>query len=425
MIGRKKALFGCATALVSYIALELAAAGALWVLEHTRGITYENATLPRDEISDSHKSFIRRFLAEEIRYYDFSPSLGWTLKPGGRSGAYTANSQGLRDVREFGPVPPPGVARIAAFGDSFTHGDGVYNDQAWTAQLDAMTPKIEVLNFGVSGYGLDQSFLRYREEAAGFSPHIVLIGFMPENINRMVNIFRPYYGQQTKFPLSKPRFAIIGGELTLLPNPMDALAKYKSLLSTNGPLLAELGANDHYYRAKPKRGGLDALPSLRIFKIARYASSSRIFENRITNMDGTYNRASEAFAVTAGVLSAFCGDALANGILPIVVIFPSQHDLARQEDGAGKRYAPLLDDLETKALLYIDLMQAFDEQDERYEIDDFFGGHYSPLGHEIVARFLFNWLQGRGLTAAAKIRELRDSLPTTTHDDEHESAERS
>ncbi len=407
---RKRALLGCATVLVSYLALELSSATALWILESMRGISYENATLPRDELSEVHKSFLRLLLSGEVKYYDHSPTLGWTLKPGGRSGGYVANSQGVRDVREFAAVPPDGVVRIAAFGDSFTHGDGVPNHQTWTARLDALTPGIEVLNFGVSGYGPGQSLLRYREEGRRFDSHIVLIGFMPENVKRAVNVFRPFYGQQTKFPLSKPRFTIAAGKLELLPNPMESLPEYRSLLAANGPLLAELGAHDHYYLAKPKRSRWDVLPSLRMLKIARYAASSRASGNRITQLDGTYNPRSEAFAVTAGVLSAFCRDALADDTLPIVVILPSQHDYARRQAGIGKRYATLLQDLEARDMLVVDVMQAFDELGDRYELDDLFDGHYSPLGNRIVAEFLSRWLEGRGLTEIGEVFEQRDGL---------------
>ncbi len=47
--------------------------------------------------------------------------------------------------------------------------------------LNELDTRLEVPNFGVGAYGLDQSFLRYQQDAVDFSPHIVVIGFMSEN----------------------------------------------------------------------------------------------------------------------------------------------------------------------------------------------------------------------------------------------------
>ena len=63
-------------------------------------------------------------------------------------------------------VPPPGSLRIAAFGDSFTHGDEVPNEDTWQEILMRAHPDVEAMNFGVGAYGLDQAFLHYQRDGA-------------------------------------------------------------------------------------------------------------------------------------------------------------------------------------------------------------------------------------------------------------------
>lgn len=61
------------------------------------------------------------------------------------------NAMGFRG-REFNPVKPPGVYRIAAVGDSFTFGNGIPQDQRYSEILQSHLPShFEVLNFGVAG----------------------------------------------------------------------------------------------------------------------------------------------------------------------------------------------------------------------------------------------------------------------------------
>ncbi len=56
---------------------------------------------------------------------------------------------------------------LAFFGDSFTENRAVLDKYTFTSLLDSLLPGYNVVNYGVSGYGLDQSLLRYQK----FSNH--------------------------------------------------------------------------------------------------------------------------------------------------------------------------------------------------------------------------------------------------------------
>jgi len=156
---------------------------------------------------------------------DYHPTRGWALRPDLRDvpafGAKTlsTNSRGLRGPREYGLDKPAGVARIVVLGDSFTFGEDVGDEEAWPRRLEALLPGTEVLNLGVHGYGHDQMLLYLKEEGLKYHPDVVVVGFLPDDMERNVVAFRDY---------AKPRFVLRGGQLALtnvpVPSPEELLA---------------------------------------------------------------------------------------------------------------------------------------------------------------------------------------------------------
>ena len=116
------------------------------------------------------------------------------------------NSQGLRD-REHTETKPDGVYRIAVLGDSYA--EAVHVDMADTfwSRLERNLSKcpvfadhqVEVINFGVSGYGTAQQLITLRRHVWKYSPDMVLLAFFQgndvEDNSRSLteNIYRPFY----------------------------------------------------------------------------------------------------------------------------------------------------------------------------------------------------------------------------------------
>jgi len=174
--------------------------------------------------------FARRQRGETRIYYSFDvhhPTRGWTLRPGlsdidvFRGKKLSSNSRGLRGAREHAYEKPPGVVRILAFGDSFTFGEDVSDDEAWPHQLERQLPGSEVLNFGIHGYGHDQMLLYLLEEGVKYHPDVVILGFLSDDMERNLLSFRDY---------AKPRF-VLGGERLAgvtgppIPAPDEMLAR--------------------------------------------------------------------------------------------------------------------------------------------------------------------------------------------------------
>jgi hypothetical protein len=169
-----------------------------------------------------HERRLRRLVKGEA-YVTYDQELVGVTTPGIRQRVggdlYRHNEAGMRAEREYDPTPPPDVLRIAAFGDSFTYCHEADFNDCWTEQLEESWSGSETLNFGVPGYGPDQAWLRYQREGRAYAPSVVLIGYMTENINRVVNRYRPSLAPITNLLATNPRFLLEGDGLRLLENP--------------------------------------------------------------------------------------------------------------------------------------------------------------------------------------------------------------
>jgi hypothetical protein len=108
-------------------------------------------------------------------YIILDPFLGWTIRPNSYSSnkKYHSNSQGIRANKDY-KIKESGYLRIATFGDSTCHCDGVYNNETWQYFLESYFKNVEIINFGVGGYGTDQAFLRYKYLGRKFKPKLFL-----------------------------------------------------------------------------------------------------------------------------------------------------------------------------------------------------------------------------------------------------------
>jgi hypothetical protein len=113
--------------------------------------------------------------------------VGHRLRPGIRGyyveegfSRYTINSHGLRD-REYPLAKPPGTFRIAVLGDSYTEALQVELEQTFHERLEHSLEGVEVLSFGVSGYGTAQELLMCKQYARPFHPDLVLLAATPAN----------------------------------------------------------------------------------------------------------------------------------------------------------------------------------------------------------------------------------------------------
>ena len=388
--------------LLLYVISEVTAYLGLRFLESQGKQAYQ-PTLT-SEVSDAHRDILGRVIAGEAKYVQFSRELGWTTVPDGENDLYQANSQGVRGTREYAAAPPKDRLRIAAFGDSYVHGDDVPNSAAWSILLEQKDAGVEVMNFGVGGHGPDQGYLRYLKDGRMYSPHIVFIGFQTENINRVVNVFRPFYSPNTGNPLAKPYFRLVDGRLVLRENPMASLSDYRRLLDDPARLLGPMGENDFHYKFRYKQGPLDWSPLLRLSKTVYFQFKSR-YMNPLYER-GRYRTSSEAYQLVYNIIESFHCDVVANDSLPVVLLFPNRADLAALSSSDSLKYEPLRQELLAAGYFIIDLADAFRPDIFETDLNDLIEAHYTQQGNELVADFLLKEIATAGLFSAERRNEL-------------------
>lgn len=125
--------------------------------------------------------------------------LGWSNLPGfaaedmyGPGIGLHINDQGLRGQRNIPHMRPAGKLRVLCSGDSFTLGIGVADEDTWCARLEQLDSRLETVNLGQAGYGVDQQYLLYRRTAARLRHDVHVLAFIRDDLRRMT--LRSYVG---------------------------------------------------------------------------------------------------------------------------------------------------------------------------------------------------------------------------------------
>lgn len=158
-------------------------------------------------------SYPQFYQPDESRGYSLIPNLqGWNRKEG--EGFVQINSDGLRD-EEHTFEKPADVFRIAVVGDSYSEAPQVMLEEAyWRVMKTRLAAcgafggkRVEVINFGVSGYSTAQELVTLREKVWRYAPDMVLLAMTTNN--DMTDNLR--YFKKTPIPY----FVYQNGELVL------------------------------------------------------------------------------------------------------------------------------------------------------------------------------------------------------------------
>jgi len=130
----------------------------------------------------------------------YDKGLGWIPKEGNHpknvwNTSVTILKDGIRSNQNV--LSKKNQKIILAVGDSFTFGDQVSDDETWPAILEDISDS-RVINGGVFGYGIDQSFLRMQELTPKYRPDSIIFSFIPDDINRCelserTSVPKPYF----------------------------------------------------------------------------------------------------------------------------------------------------------------------------------------------------------------------------------------
>ena len=282
------------------------------------------------------------------------PTRGWRLREN-LNGAppfpsdVTSTPDGRRTVPGARATPGASTHDIMMFGDSFTFGEEVSDDEAYPSILSTKGPELRVMNFGVHGYGHDQMLLYLKEVIRAHSPRIVTLGFFRGDIERNTRTFRDY---------AKPRFI-----LTTSSPP--------ALRLTNVPVPSPEELSRHSFTAS--RFGF--LLSLAIERLER-----AIFPTA---------REEEAKQLTVALLTEFASVARQHGAIPLFVYLPEGRELRQPHLSELALFHTIC---QRTAATCVDTTPQFSSVKDKASLFRR-NGHYSKAGNDLVATSILRTLR--------------------------------
>jgi hypothetical protein len=381
-----KKTFWVILALMLFGALEALSFAGLQLIHYMRPRFFREEFVARHFASLTNDDFLR------FKRCSYDPQLGWDHKPNrtwretNHAGHIVVTSYAPDGARRDGL--PAKADLIATYGDSFTASAEVNDDETWQFYLEKQLG-YEVKNFGVRGYGTDQALLKLeRDIAHGEISPILILGVFEENINRIVNQFRPFYLPETDGRLAfKPVFHVKEGRLILEPNPLTPEAASVSEAEETAHKLVQTD-----YWAKPDLQN-------RFPYILQIPSVLGLVWGELERRRLPYlwqdERAAELMSM---IISRFVATVKAAGVTPIILFIPDVRLW-----GEGRRapeYENFKDELRHRNpdLLVVDIAE-HDFEEERFNIVPF-AGHASAYGNEQIARILAQGLRSKGFDFA-------------------------
>ncbi len=299
------------------------------------------------------------------------------------------------------PDFPQGAKACASvYGNSFVWGDDIPLAQGWVEQLSRKLG-CRVANYGVSGYGTDQAYLRFTRMTKDDAP-VALLGIFPENVMRNVNQYRQLIGfNQTPLVLKGRYLLDSAGHLAWIQRPRIDEGGYLRLLRDPASVVP------HDYMLPDTRDGPVTLGFPYLLTAKRIALMPRLW-TRITGSPswGDFYRAdhpSGALALTVAIAEAFVRDAERRGKRTLVVMLPGASSFRARAKYGAPEYQPLLTALAARHVAVFDpaaaLLAALGSRSycTLYVQPAKCNGHFGVAGGAFVADVVMSELRRRGL----------------------------
>ncbi len=292
-----------------------------------------------------------------------------------------------RDLLESGPLPS-GASRWLFFGESFTQGSRLPQEDTWVYRLDGLSKDREAVNFGVDGYGMAQSLLRYRTVADRLPYDGIVFVFLPTaDLWRDVNTIRSLAEPWHSFAVL-PRFFLDGEALQLVPSPYgDVETLYRENHPEISPRLrTHLQQFDRFYLPAlyESSASRDFLIATRV--LAAYRGKRQLMEIRRQTF---YDPESEAWRTVREIFKLARRDAERRQAQMLIVVMPTHDDVNTAADFESFReyWGEMVASLRRSGLQTLDLLPGLSEVpgDLDYGHD---GSHYGPRASERIALIL-------------------------------------
>jgi len=302
-------------------------------------------------------------LIAERQHTRYDEEIGWINLPnlslndmyGGKS--FITNSMAFRNDKEFTFSVPSNKIRVICSGDSFTMGYGVDNDNTWCKLLESIDSRIESVNLGQGGYGVDQAYLWYKRNSFKLEHNIHIFAFMDADFKRMESDAFQGYG--------KSFFVLQDGVLININKPVPKR-------SYNMPRLPRIGQ------------ALRQSQSITFLKRILSADAPSIV------LDNNNKHTNPTREIVVNIFTSLKEISKANNSEVVFVFLPRQSDyMGRATSETWRKF------LHSVAIQHefvvIDLIDEFRTYPPQ-EVRSLFAGHYSEKGNLYIANTIYEKL---------------------------------
>jgi hypothetical protein len=313
----------------------------------------------------------------DARHTRYDRQLGWANTPDlfvgdmyGPGVYVRINGQGFRANGHVTPDTPLGRLRIVCSGDSFTFGYGVSNDQTWCALLSAIDPRIETVNMGQSGYGVDQAYLWYVRDGTRLDHDVHLFPVVTPDFDRME--------QDNFLGYPKPILTLDGDRLMVRNVPVPERSSLRRWIGE-------------------RAGAVNELRSVQLLRRLRASASGPI---------RSHGSEAERLRLALRVFEETSRLNAAKKRVFVLVYLPLSEDYLDKISDVWRR--SIGRESAARGIVMIDLVEALRRRPAA-EISDLFirngsleylyaEGHYTVNGNEFIARELYDQLRSIDVT---------------------------
>ncbi len=299
-------------------------------------------------------------VVSERHHTQYDEEIGWINLPNihienlyGPGRYLTTNSQMFRSDKDYSASIPRNKVRMICSGDSHTLGFGVSNDNTWCKLLESFNNRIETVNLGQGGYGVDQAYLWYKRNMTKLDHDIHIFAFISADFKRMQkNSFLGY---------GKPYLELHNGVIVNKNRPVP----------------------EHSYLT-PKLAVIQRdLSQLNILRFLR----QKFFPDKPTlNIDNQY---SEVQKVALKIFENLHKVSQLEDRILVIVYLPQKIDHNTTYSDLWRKQ--LKEEAARNGWLFIDLIKEFRKYPEN-KLCTLYRGHYNELGYAYIADILYKEL---------------------------------
>jgi len=351
---------------------------------------------------------------DPFRFYDFDSVLGWANRPGSygtfrrREFAYpvTINRYGMR-YHDFEVPKKPGVMRIAVLGDSYTWGIGAREDERYPDRVEArFKGAVEVLNFGVTGYGPIQYYLNL-DRVLSFRPDVIVLGFCLGN-DMVDNAMSPRYGY------FKPYVSLTADGFAVQGYPLPNVYEFDGRPRRETKLAKFMGRHSAFYRRWELKEKVSARQGaeLKGLGLAKLRPEFFYYDERLP--EGVPEQVKSAIEINRRILTKITEKVSGAGIQLAVMAVPTKCELGQCTP--ERTLIPNNRQRERLRELTAELKVPFIDFPSTFALEDFWAddGHWRPTGHAKMAQALAEYVESL-LPQKAKFGERIPQSPSGTH----------